>query len=87
MEQLQTKKCWKSFLKTQCRKNQISSHLVAAFTLLKFRKTYQKLSNMYPLPYPAKKSTNLGPSLQSGWRMSSRLISGSSSPSPAAVDS
>ena len=46
MLHLQAKKCWKSFLKVQCRKNKIRPQLVAAFTLLKFQKTYQKFGNM-----------------------------------------
>jgi ribosomal protein S19 len=47
LKELEGKKCWKSFLKTQCRRNKISPHLVGSFTLIKFRKFYEKLSHTY----------------------------------------
>lgn len=42
------KKCWKSHLKTICRRNKVDSSLVNAFTIKKFKKFLEKMSNMYP---------------------------------------
>lgn len=40
LDELQNKKCWKSFLKTQCRRNKINPQLANTFTIVKIRKFY-----------------------------------------------
>ena len=64
LKELEKKKCWKSFLKTQCRRNKINPALANAFTIVKIRKFYDKLITMYavfhrrePLNKPRVKSS------------------------------
>jgi hypothetical protein len=45
LEQLQGRKCWKSFLKTQCRRNKVSPLLANTFTIVKIRRFYEKMSS------------------------------------------
>ena len=47
LQELQCKKCWKSFMKTQCRRNKIAPTLANTFTVVKMRKFYDKLVSMY----------------------------------------
>ena len=59
LQELQCKKCWKSFMKTQCRRNKIAPTLANTFTIVKMRKFYEKLASTY---LPAKEGRRLASS-------------------------
>jgi hypothetical protein len=46
LQQLEDKTCWKSFLKTHCRKSNVNPILATTFTPVKMRKFLDKLTNM-----------------------------------------
>lgn len=60
LQELQGKKCWKSFMKTQCRRNKIAPALANTFTIVKMRKFYDKLASTYLPAYPAKRPASRG---------------------------
>lgn len=47
LEELEKKKCWKSSLKTQCRRNGIDPSYASCFTIVKIRKFFENPPHMY----------------------------------------
>lgn len=47
VEELEKKKCWKSSLKTQCRRNGIDPSYASCFTIVKIKKFFENPPQMY----------------------------------------